>query len=182
MLRSSLCEYSDAYILVSGTITITAFSEGGRNNGMQVAFKNCAPFTNCISEINNTLIDNAKDIDVVIPMYNLIEYSDNYSKTSGDLWQYYRDEPALNNAGALANFPGNSSLFKYKQSNFWRTIEMPLINCEIILILTWSGNFIISNAAANQDTTFAITHTHTKHYVPVLTSSTEDNAKLLQQF
>ena len=85
MLRTSLCDYSDGYILVSGTIIITG--EGNddaarrldeRNKG--VIFKNCAPFTDCISEINNTQIDNAKDIDVVIPMYHLIEYSDNYSK------------------------------------------------------------------------------------------------------
>ena len=86
MLRSSLCDYSDAYILVSGTITITGAGADDaakrldeRNKG--VIFKNCAPFTDCISEINNTQIDNAKYIDVVMPMYNLIEYSDNYSKT-----------------------------------------------------------------------------------------------------
>ena len=97
MLKSSLCDYSDTYILVKGKITIT----GGRDNAAArqaderdkgVAFKNCAPFTNCISEINNTQIDNAKHIDLVMPMYNLIEYSDIYSKTSGSLWQYHRDE------------------------------------------------------------------------------------------
>ena len=64
---------------------------GERDKG--VAFKNCAPFTNCISEINNTQVDNTKDIDIVMPMYNLIEYSDNYAETLGLLWQYYRDEP-----------------------------------------------------------------------------------------
>ena len=84
MLKSSLCDYSDAYILVKGSITIdgaeadaTARQADERDKG--VAFKNCAPFTNCISEINNTQIDNAKDIDIVMPMYNLIEYSDNYA-------------------------------------------------------------------------------------------------------
>ena len=77
VLSSGLCDYSDAYILVSATITVP---------------NNCVPFTNCISEINNTQIDNAKDIDIVMPMYNLIEYCDNYSKTSGSLWQFYRDE------------------------------------------------------------------------------------------
>ena len=83
MLRSSLCEYSDRYILVKGKITITGAGDNAaarqadeRDKG--VAFKNCAPFTNYISEINNTQIDNAKDIDIVMPMYNLIEYSDNY--------------------------------------------------------------------------------------------------------
>ena len=92
MLRPSLCDYSDEYILVSGAITIIAAGNDDaarqldqRNKG--VIFKNCAPFTDYISEINNTQIDNAKYIDVVIPMYNLIEYSDNYLKTSGSLWQ-----------------------------------------------------------------------------------------------
>ena len=87
MLKSSLCGYNDAYILVKGTITIT----GAGNNAAArqaderdkvVIFKNCAPFTNCVSEINNTQIDNAKNIDIVMPMYNLIEYSDNYAKTT----------------------------------------------------------------------------------------------------
>ena len=98
MLKSSLCDYSDAYVLDKGRITIeragadaAARQADERDKG--VAFKNCAPLTNCISEINNTEIDNAKDIDIVMPMYNLIEYSDNYAKTSGSLWQYFRDEP-----------------------------------------------------------------------------------------
>ena len=85
MLKSSLCDYSDAYILVSGTITVVTLAAGGRNNNIQVVFKNCAAFTNCINKINNTQIDNAKDIDVVMSMYNLIEYSDNYSKK---IWKF----------------------------------------------------------------------------------------------
>ena len=111
MLRSSLCDYADAYILVKGTITITGAGDDAaarradeRNKG--VIFKNCAPFTKCISRINNTDIDNAQDIDIVMPMYNLIKYSDNYSKTSGSLWQYYKDEPNDN--------LGNSKSFKSK--------------------------------------------------------------------
>ena len=98
MIRPNLCDYSGAYILVSGTITITGVETDDatkqadeRNKG--VIFKNCAPFTACINNINNTQIDNAKDIDVVMPMYNLIEYIDSYSKTSGRLWECYRDEP-----------------------------------------------------------------------------------------
>ena len=98
MLRSNLCDYADSYILVKGTITITGAGDNAgerqadeRNKG--VTFKNCAPFTKCISRINNTDIDNAHDIDIVMPMYNLTEYSDNYSKTSGSLWQYYKDDP-----------------------------------------------------------------------------------------
>ena len=89
MLRSSSCDYSDAYILVKGTNTVnnTAAADADANNSnKKVIFTNCAPFTNCISEINNTQVDNAKDIDIVMPMYNLIEYSDNYSKISGNLW------------------------------------------------------------------------------------------------
>ena len=111
MLRSNLCDYADAYILVKGTITITGAGNDDatkradeRDKG--VTFKNCAPFTKCISRINNTDIDNAQDIDIVMPMYNLIEYSDNYSKTSGSLWQYYKDVPDNNLA--------DSESFKYK--------------------------------------------------------------------
>ena len=95
MLRSNLCDYADAYILVKGTITITGAGNDDatkqadeRDKG--VTFKNCAPFTKCISRINNTDVDTARDIDIVMPMYNLIEYSDSYSKS---LWQYYKDEP-----------------------------------------------------------------------------------------
>ena len=92
MLRSSLCDYSDVFILVSGTIrVVAALAAGGRNNNIQVVFKTYAPFTNCLSEVNNTEIVNTKDIDVVMPMYNLIEFSDSYSEKSGSLWQYYRD-------------------------------------------------------------------------------------------
>ena len=111
MLRSNLCDYADAYIFVKGTITITGAGNDDaakradeRNKG--VTFKNCAPFTKCISRINNTDIDNAQDIDIVIQMYNLIEYRDNYSKTSGCLWQYYKDDPNDNIA--------NSESFKSK--------------------------------------------------------------------
>ena len=82
MLKSSLCDYSDAYIIVKGTISVNNTVGAGavNNTNKKVIFKNCAPFTSCISEINNTQIDNAKDIDIVMSMYNLIEYSDNYAK------------------------------------------------------------------------------------------------------
>ena len=98
MLKSSLCDYSDAYFLVKGRITIAGAGDDAaarqadeRDKG--VAFKNCVQFTNCISEINNTQVGNTKDIDIVMPMNNLIEYSGNYAKTTGRLWQYFRDEP-----------------------------------------------------------------------------------------
>ena len=84
MLKSSLCDYSDAYILVKGKETITgkgsdAAAREADERDKGVAFKNCGPFTNCVSEINNTQVDNAKDIDIAMPIYNLIEYSDNYT-------------------------------------------------------------------------------------------------------
>ena len=91
MLQSGLCDYSDTYIIVEGTITVADPNDANCNK--ELAFKNNAPFINCILKINNTLIDNAEYLDIVIPMYNLIEYSKNYSKTTGCLWNYYRDEP-----------------------------------------------------------------------------------------
>ena len=154
MLKSSLCDYSDAYILVKGTMAINGIGADAaarradeREKG--VAFKNCAPFTNCISEINNAQVDNAKDIDIVMPMYNLIEYSDNYAKTTGSLCQYFRDEPndVLTNSKSFNskieitektldddNEKGVEIMVPLKYlSNFWRTLEMPLINCEVNL-------------------------------------------------
>ena len=208
MLKSSLCDPSDAYILVKGTISVNntaAEVAAVNNNDRKVIFKNCAPFTNCISEINNTQTDNTKDIDIVMPMYNLIEYSDSYAKTTGSLWQYCKDIPARNDNNEITVFARNnltdSFNFKLKftgqtgndgrkdieimvplkyLSNFWRTLEMPLINCEVNLILTWSSTCVlISTGSANQAETFAITDT--KLYVPVVTLSTQENAKLLHQ-
>ena len=118
MLRSDLCDYSDAYIVVKGTITLDgAANANKRNKG--TAFKNNAPFISCISKINNTLIDNAKDLDVVMPMYNLLEYSKNYRKTTGSLWNYYRDEPS----GPLSL---DSESFKYKTSITGNTYNVSL--------------------------------------------------------
>ena len=192
MLNSSLSDYSDAYRLVKGTISMSSQAGDNSNNGnKEVVFRNCAPFTDFISEINNTQIDNAKEFDLVMPMYNLIEYSDNYSKTSGSLWQYYRDGPALSVADAITDFSAadNSASFKFKQkitgkadaangrkdveiivslkylSTFWRTFEMPLINFEINLILTWSEKCVLSNDT--KATTFGMTDT--KLYFSVVT-------------
>ena len=101
MIRSDLCDYSDAYILVSGTITITGAGDDDNAKGTDkrnrgVIFKNCASFSSSISSTNNIQIDNTEYIDVVVTMYNLIQNGDNYSKTSGSLWQYYRDDPNNN--------------------------------------------------------------------------------------
>ena len=172
MLRSDLCDFKDAYIVVKGTITLTKTDGRGfidiRNKFL--AFKNNAPLINCTAKINNILIDNAEDLDVVIAMYNLLGYSVNYRKTTGSFWNYYRDEPndfSANNYNA--NTIENSESFKYKcnitgktsnadqengentdqnntktrknleivvplkhLSNFWRTLDMPLINCEVL--------------------------------------------------
>ena len=213
MLRSILCDYGDAYILVKGNITVNNTAAAGNdanNTNKKVIFKNCAPFTSCISKINNTQIDNAEYLDIVIPMYNLIEYSDNYSKTSGSLWQYCKDIPAVDNNGAIVDFNGANATdtFIFKSeitgetpannnngniaervdveimiplkylSNFWRTLKMLLINCETELILDWSANcVIIYTNVDNQVPTFTITETNL--YVPVVTLSTQDNAKLL---
>ena len=112
MLKSSFCHYSDAYVHVKGTITVndTAAADADANNtNKKVIFKNFAPFTNVISEINNTQIDNAEDLDIVMLMYNLIDYSDNYSKTFGRLWQYCKNIPAVdNNNNAIVNFAENN--------------------------------------------------------------------------
>ena len=91
MLRSDLCDFSDAYIVVKGDITVTNPNNARRNKA--VAFKNNTPFINCISKINGVKIDNAEDLDVVIPMYNLLAYSKNHRKTTGSIWNYYKDEP-----------------------------------------------------------------------------------------
>ena len=146
------------------------------------------------SRINNTDIDNAQNTDIVMPMYNLIEYSDNYSRTSGSLWQYYKDDPDnnLENSESFkfklkitGNTPNDGNAkdvgimvpLKYL-SNFWRTLEMPIINCQVELILTWSKNCVITNSTSEEK--FVITET--KLFVPVVvTLSTQDNVKLLQQ-
>ena len=128
-----------------------------------------------------------------MPMYNLIEYSDNYCKISGSLWQYYKDDPNDNLADSesfkskvkiTGKTPNNGNTkdvqiivpLKYLR-NFWRTLEMSLINCEVNLILTWSKDCLITNSTGEGK--FAITET--KLYVPVLTLSTKDSEKLLQQ-
>ena len=183
MLKSSLCDYSDAYILVKGTITAnnTAATDVDANHiNKKVIFKNCAPVTNCISEINNTQVDNAKDIDIVMPMYNLIEYSDNYSKRSGGLWQYRKDIPVADNDNAIVNFAENNltDSFNFKVKMTGQTGDDGAKDVERMVPLTWSTNCVnVCTNVANQNATFEITGT--KLYVPVVTLSTQDNSKLL---
>ena len=155
MLSSNLCEYSDAYNFVEETITVTY--PNNANYHKKLAYQNNAPFTSCISKTNNTLIDNAEELDIVIPMYNLLEYSKNYRKTTRSLWKFYRDEPNSDIGGRNNNVNysiKDSKSFDYKTSitgklngigrtkdveivvplkylsNFWRTLNIPLLTAK----------------------------------------------------
>ena len=169
MLRSNLCDFSDPDIVVKGTVTVTDPNNNAYDK--KLAFKNNASFMSCISKINNTLIDDTEDLDIVMPMYNLLEQSKNYSVTTGSFWNYYSDEPnsGLDGAGNTISYSiKHSKSFDYKTSitgklegkntekvaetvvplkylsNFWRSLDKPLINCEINLILTWSKNCVLT--------------------------------------
>ena len=188
-----MCDYSDAYILVIENIQ-------NKPANSVVAFKNCAPFRTCDVTINDEHVEKAEDLDIVMPMYNLLEYSDNYQDSTGSIYQFKRDEPPDENAG-VAN---NTSSLVYKSklisgtddnnvnnvklvvplkyvSIFFRSLEMPLVNCKIDLELTWHKDCISSsvNAAAGQVVSFMITNT--KFYVPVVTLSTKDHNNLTKQ-
>ena len=195
MLQSDLCDFSDGYIVFKGMVTLT--KDADRNlidvRNRFLALKNNGLSTNCIPKINNVLIDNAEDLDVVIPMYDLIQYSKNYRKTTGSLWNHYRDEanspplnPPVGNNPLTINYNAdpitNSASFKYKTSitgktlntnqengknteqgitntktnlenvlplkhlsNFWKTLNMPLINCEVSPTLCWSKNCVLTD-------------------------------------
>ena len=197
VLKPNLCDYAEAYILVDGTIRGT----GGDNN-TRLALKNCAPFNKYNLEINDEHIDTAENLNIVMSMYNLIEYSDNYQNSSATLYQYKRDEPP--EANAIVDLTvDNSNSFKYKVSllgnpviadniakrsvkvvvplkylsNFFRSLEMPLINCKIKLNLTWKKEFVLSTDDGNA--VFIVNDT--KMYVPVITLSKEDNKDLVDQ-
>ena len=196
VLKPNLCDYAEAYILVDSTIRAAA-----ANANTRLALKNCAPFTKCNLEINDEHVDTAENLDIVMPMYNLIEYSDNYQDSSATLYQYKRDEPP--EGDPIPNLAvDNSSSFKYKVellgdpviaidiarrnvkvvlplkylSNFFRSLEMPLINCKIKLNLTWK-KCVLSND--DGDAVFIINDT--KWYVPVVALSKEDNKDFIEQ-
>ena len=206
VLKPNLCDYAEVYILVDGTIRAAS----NVNNNTRLALKNCAPFTKCNLEINDEHVDTAENLDIVMPMYNLIEYSDNYQDSSATLYQYKRDEPPDNIDNNLAT--NTSSSFKYKVdlldnpdivnnvarrnlkivvplkylSNFFRSLEMSLINCEIKLNLSWKKVCVLSTdndaaaaAANNNNPVFIINDT--KLYVPVVTLSKEDNKDFIDQ-
>ena len=146
MSKSSLCDYSDAYILVKGTITVNntvAATAAANNVNKEVMLKNASSFTDCESEINNVEIDNAKDIDIVVMlMYNLIEYSDNYSKTSGSLWQCCKDIPAVNNDESVdfsLDSLTDSFIFKVKITS--QTWNNGVKEAKIVVPLKYLSNF-----------------------------------------
>ena len=176
MLRSDLCDYSDAYIVVKGKITVTkGFNNDANKNACdkKLALRNNTPFLSCISKSNGELIENAEDLDIVIPMYNLLEYSKNYRKTTGSLFNYYRDEPSSGTEGDVDNTINysikDSKSFDHKTSitgelegnntekdveiaiplkysgNFWRNLGMLLINCEISLTLSWYKKCVLTS-------------------------------------
>ena len=226
LLRSDLCDYSDAYIVVEETITIEGANKRDRKS-KSLAFKFNAPFISCISKRNGVLIENAEELDIAMAMFNLIEYSKNYRKTTGSLWNYYRDEPNDSPADDYNSDPiTNPASFKYKSSiigktpnndndknnviegvkivvpvkhlgNFWNSLYLPLINCEVNIILTWFKDCVLTDLtttaaalaqevnparpaiAAPTGATFKITNP--KLYVPVVTLSAENDSKLLEQ-
>ena len=210
MLRSDLCYYSGAYIVVKGSIDLLADDTNENVKAENdVGFKNNAPFRSCISKINNTLIDNAEDLDIVMPMYNQLEHSQNYSMISGSLWNYYRDkiDDVHNNASDGKSFiyktkivrntperPGNEGdinrqpvptlnvevTIPFKYlSNFWRSIHLPLIICKTELYLSWTKDCVLVEQN-NNITGVSLVITGTKRYVPVVTLSINDNMKFLE--
>ena len=147
MLRSSLCDYSDAYILVKGNISVNntaAAAAAANNTNKKVIFKNCVPFTICIRKIDNTQIDNVEYVDIVMPMYNSIEYSDYYSKTSGSLWQYCKEIPPVGYVGNIAPFHGTNATgsFNFKTQITGKTDNDERIDdVEIMVPLKYLSNF-----------------------------------------
>ena len=224
LLRSDLCNYSVAYVWVKGKITVTNPNDNATFD-RRLTLKNNAPFISCILKINDELVENAEDLDVVIPMYNLLEYSKNCEKTSGSLFNYYRDEPKEHTIGdgnnAIKISIRNSESFDYKTKivgslaagelekddveiaiplkylgNFWRSLDIPLINCEMTLILFWYKECVLGGralknapdpqsnppiAAIESPTSAKFEITDCKLYVPIVTLSAQNDNKLLEQ-
>ena len=169
VLKPNLFDYAEAYILVDGTIRGT-----GGNNNTRLVLKNSAPFTKCNLEINDEHVDAAENLDITMPLYSLIEYSDNYQDSSATLYQYKRDEtPEANAINDLTTDTSSSSKYKVDLlgnsfldgniakrsvkvviplkylSNFFRSLEMPLINCKIKLNLRWKKECVLSTDNGN---------------------------------
>ena len=235
MLRSDLCDFNDAYIVVKGNFTVCTDERDRDEMNRQVILNN-APFISCIQKINGVLFQNAEDLDIVMSMYNLLEYSKNYSKTSAFLWNYYSIDVANDNNVQNKNVI-NSKSFKYKTSitgstynaprriigadgnpvnnpnydrnkrgtreveitvllkhlgNFWNSLNIPLISCEMSLALSWSETCVITimekrilvagqpnRGDSPESAAFKIKDC--KLYVPVATLSAKNDNKLLEQ-
>ena len=139
VLKPNLCDYAEANILVDDTIR-----ETGGNNNTRLALKNCAPFTKCNLEINDEHVDTAENLDIVMPMYNLIEYSDNYQNSSATLYQYKRDEPPEHNAFDDLTVD-NSNSFKYKVSLLGNPVAADNIakrSVKVVVPLKYLSNFL----------------------------------------
>ena len=184
LLKPNLCDYAEAYILVGGTIRAA-----NALNATRLALKNCAPFTKCNLEINVEHVGTAENLDIVMPMYNLIEYSDNYQDSSATLYQYKRDEPPEDDAVADLT-SDNSSSFKYKIKLLGNVTEVAgnaagvrRLNVKIVVPLKYLSNFFRSLesvlSTGDGDAVFIINDT--KLYVPVVTLSKEDNKDFIEQ-
>ena len=204
VVKPFLCDYADAYILVTGDITVT-----NGDISTKVAFKNCHPFIKSVIRLTDERVEDSDNLDLITNMYSLIEYSENYSDFTPSLYQFKRQEPLTNNAA----LPNNSSSFKYKSdllgkpnnqndvgvvdganpmwknaqiivplkyiSSFFRSLEMLLINTKLYIQLNYTKHSVISSGGglgANDPSTFKITKTEL--YIPVVTLTTEDNNKL----
>ena len=208
MLRSNSCQFSDAYIVVEGTITLEDDNNANKRN-KNLAFKNNALFINYISKTNGVKIDNAEDLDVVMLMYNLLEYSEKYRKTTRSLWNYFRDKPSNPLSSNFGSFKyktgiagktpeGNDLLTNAKVviplkhlSNFWMALNTPLVNWEVELTLTLSKNCVLADMTTRtaegahlaivdpSGATFKIKYK--KMYVPVVPLSKQNDTKLLGQ-
>ena len=234
-----MCDFSDAYIVVKGIVTVCADERDRDEMNKQVILKNNARFISCISKINGLLVENSEDLDNVMPMYNLLEYNKNYSKKSASLWNYYRDELTVDtndNNGPNKNVI-NSKSFNYKASitgstynvprtitsadchpvnnpnhdrnkrgtrkveialplkhlgNFWNSLNILLINCEVSLVLSWSETCVITSMEkrilvagqrnrGDSPTNAVFKIKNCKLYVPVVTLSAENDNKPLEQ-
>ena len=208
VIKENICEYGDAYILVTGNIKII-----GGDAGARFCFKGISPFTRSVSHLSDTHIETAENLNLVMKHYNLIEYSDNYQDTVGSLYHFKRDEPGINNAGNLADANENiPTSFKYKLSlltgltsevggagdnayrsyknaqifvplkyvsSFFRSLELPMINTKLHLELSWTKSCIMKTVEQNTNNdTNTFQVTKTEFYVPVVTLKTSDNEKL----
>ena len=211
VIKQNLCDYSYAYILVTGDIKVAAVAAD-----THVAFKNYAPFTRLVTHVNDEYVETAENLDKIMPMYNLIEYSDNYADSSASLYQFKRDESPMNDAGNPNNVSlDNSTSFKYKASLlgkatdpdgndrslkntkivfrlkylsiFFKSLEMLLIKCKIDIELNWNSNCVmygVDTYAGGDNANCRETTfqiTRTKLYVPVFTLSTKDFVNLTKQ-